>query len=230
LRDRFSSVRLQMIDAILFDNDGVLVDTESAFFEVTRESFARMGVVLTPLLWARTYLGKGQTSRDIAKDLGIPPGRIGAMVDERNRIWKERMESGVSLRPKVRETLRALRGGVRMAVVTGSPRDQFDEVHRFTDLRDYFETVLTSEDYERSKPHPDAYVAALHELDLPADRCIAVEDSPRGVSSALSAGLRCILVPTELTELSMCRGATFVVEDISGVIPIVLAENGRLKK
>jgi HAD superfamily hydrolase (TIGR01509 family) len=214
-----------LIEAVLFDNDGVLVDTEFAFFEVTRDSFSGEGVVLTPGHWAVTYLGKGQTSREIAKDLGIRPDRIDSLVDERNRIWKNRMESGISLRPKVRETLQTLSGRVRMAVVTGSPRDQFDEVHRFTDLGKFFETVLTSEDYERSKPHPDAYEAALREMGLHAGRCIAVEDSPRGLSAALSAGLRCILVPTELTELSMCRGATFTAEDISGLIPVIDAEN-----
>ena len=111
-----------------------------------------------------------------------------------------------------------------------SPREQFDEVHRFTGLRDFFETVLTSDDYERSKPHPDSYVSALRAMDLPAGRCIAVEDSPRGVASARAAGLRCILVPTELTDLTMCREADFTVEDISGVVSIVIALKQPLKQ
>jgi HAD superfamily hydrolase (TIGR01509 family) len=219
-------VNADRVEAVLFDNDGVLVDTEAAFFEVTREAFAGEGVILTPRHWARTYLGEGRTSRDIAKSLGVPGKRIGAMVDERNRVWRKRMEAGVPLRPGVLETLEALHKKVRMAVVTGSPREQFDLVHRFSGLLDFFEAVLTEDDFERSKPHPDAYLAALQRLGLPTDRCLAVEDSPRGLASATSAGLLCVLVPTELTDLEMCGDAAWVAADISGVVPVVLKETG----
>jgi HAD superfamily hydrolase (TIGR01509 family) len=216
------------IDAVLFDNDGVLVDTETAFYEVTRDAFAKEGVVLRAGHWARTYLGEGRATRDIAADLGIRADAIDAFVEGRNRLWKARMEAGVSPRPKVPETLRLLEGKVRMAIVTGSPREQFDAVHRFTGLAHFFETVLTSDDYERSKPHPDSYVSALRTMGLPAERCIAVEDSPRGLAAAQAAGLRCILVPTELTDLSMCRDADFVVDDISGVVSIISSLNNPL--
>jgi HAD superfamily hydrolase (TIGR01509 family) len=217
-----------VIEAVLFDNDGLLVDTETAFFEVTRDAFAKEGIVLPTGHWAKTYLGEGRATRDIAADLGMPADRIDAFVQGRNLLWKARMAAGVSLRPKVRETLRLLEGKVRMAIVTGSPREQFDEVHRLTDLGDFFETVLTSEDYERSKPHPDSYVSALRTMGLPPERCIAVEDSPRGVAAATAARVRCILVPTELTDLSMCRDADFIVEDISGVVSIISGLNNPL--
>lgn len=216
------------IDAVLFDNDGVLVDTETAFFEVTRDAFAKEGVVLRTGHWAKAYLGEGRETRDIAADLGIRADGINVFVENRNLLWKARMQAGVSLRPKVRETLMLLKGKVRMAIVTGSPREQFDEVHRFTGLGSFFETVLTSEDYERSKPHPDSYVSALRIMGLPPERCLAVEDSPRGVAAARAAGIRCILVPTGLTDLSMCRDADFTVEDISGVLSIISGLNGPL--
>jgi beta-phosphoglucomutase-like phosphatase (HAD superfamily) len=130
-----------MVEAVLFDNDGVLVDTESAFFEVTRDAFAEEGLILTPRHWACAYLGEGRTSRDIARSLGVPEKRIDAVVDGRNRVWRKWMEAGVPLRPRVRETLEALHGKVRMAVVTGSPREQFELVHRFSGLPDFFEAV-----------------------------------------------------------------------------------------
>ena len=213
------------IEAVLFDNDGLLVDTESAFFEVTAEAFAGENADLTAGYWAKTYLREGRTSREIAGDLGVRADRIEILIEERNRIWRERIEAGVPLRPNVRETLQALAGKVRMAIVTGSPAAQFDAVHRFTDLRGFFEAVVTSDDYERSKPHPDAYIAAIGMIGLPAGRCVAVEDSPRGVAAALSAGLRCILVPTELTDLPACRDATCRLVDISGLVRVIFGDS-----
>jgi beta-phosphoglucomutase-like phosphatase (HAD superfamily) len=85
---------------------------------------------------------------------------------------------------------------------------------------------LTEDDFERSKPHPDAYLAALKRLGLPADLCLAVEDSPRGLVSASSAGLRCVLVPTALTDLEMCGDAARVVKDLSDMVSVVLDETG----
>jgi HAD superfamily hydrolase (TIGR01509 family) len=213
-----------MIEAVLFDNDGVLVDTEYAFFEVTRNVFAGAGAALTIPYWSRAYLGEGKTSREIANDLGIPRGQIETIIEQRNRIWRERMEAGVPLRHGVRRTLEALYGRVRMAVVTGSPRDQYELVHRSTGLSSFFETVLTEDDFERSKPHPDAYIAALRRLGLPARLCVAVEDSPRGIAAAHAAGLCCILVPTVLTDREMCSQADWIIPDIGGVEHIVLKE------
>jgi len=213
-----------MVEAVLFDNDGVLVDTEYAFFEVTRNVFAGAGAALTIPYWSQAYLGEGKTSLEIANNLGIPREQIETIIEQRNRIWRERMEAGVPLRLGVRQTLESLYGRVRMAVVTGSPRDQYELVHRSTGLSAFFETVLTEDDFERSKPHPDAFIAALRRLGLAARFCIAVEDSPRGIAAAHAASLRCVLVPTVLTDRELCTRADWIVTDIGGVVHIVLQE------
>ncbi len=208
----------RLIDAVLWDSDGVLVDTESVFFESTREAFAAAGIALTRDHWARFYLGEGQSSQQIAVHLGLPAEQAASFLEQRNQAFRRRLQEGVALRPDVRETLRQLRGRVRLAVVTGSTRDHFELTQRDACLLPYFELVLTFEDYARPKPWPDGYLMALQRLGLPAHRCLAVEDSPRGVQAARAAGIRCILVPTELTEVQLCQGLCEIESSVAGVL------------
>jgi HAD superfamily hydrolase (TIGR01509 family) len=208
----------RLIDAVLWDSDGVLVDTESVFFDSTQEAFATAGIALTRDHWARFYLGEGQSSHQIALGLGLPAERAGALLEQRNQAFRHRLQRGVTLRPHVRETLEQLHGRVRLAVVTGATRDHFALTHRDSNLLPFFELVLTFEDYAKPKPWPESYLMALQRLHLQAHRCLAIEDSPRGVKAALAAGIRCILVPTDLTDVSLCRGICEIESTVAGVL------------
>ena len=210
-----------MVEAVLWDNDGVLVDSEAVFFEFTRSAFAGAGVALTREVWARDYLGKGKPSRQLAAELGVPAGEIDRMLAERNEAFRNRLQDPVPLRPGVRETLQAMRGRVRMAVVTGSSREALLLMHRHTGLLPWFECLVTSEHVVHSKPHPEAYLTALNLLRLPADRCLAVEDSPRGLAAATAAGVPCVLVPTELTDLELCAHHPCIRPDATAVLRLL---------
>jgi HAD superfamily hydrolase (TIGR01509 family) len=210
-----------MIKAILWDNDGVLLDTEILFFEVTRSAFLHLGLDLTEELWGREYLGTGKRSRDIALSLGADPDRISSVMDERNALFRRILEQPPLVRPLVRETLSALFGKVRMAIVTGSHREQFLTMHKSNGLLDFFDTIITGNDYTHSKPHPEPYITAMKELDVYAENCIAVEDSPRGLTSATSAGIRCIIVPTRLTQMLVFPNALSIEQDVSGVLKYI---------
>jgi HAD superfamily hydrolase (TIGR01509 family) len=210
-----------VIDAVLWDNDGVLVDTESVFFHLTRELFAAAGADLSPRLWMKSYLGEGRSSREIAAALGIPSEKAERMLEVRNDVFRQRVEERVRICPGIPEALAALKGRVRQALVTGSPRDQLLLVHRSTGLLPFFDYVVTSEDAPRPKPAPDLYLTALERLGLPADRCLAVEDSARGVAAATAAGVRCVLVPHELTDREGCAGAWRVEPEIGRFVDLV---------
>ena len=210
-----------VIEAVLWDNDGILVDTESLFFEVTRQAFASEGADLSRERWIRSYLGEGTGSREIARSLGIPDGRARRMLEARNETYRRRLAQGVPVRSGVREALSALRERVRLAVVTSSPRDQIDIIHRRTGLLEFFECVVTSDDCDRIKPAPDPYLTAIGLLGLPPERCLAVEDSARGVASAAAAGIRCVLVPHDLTAPEAAAGAYRVEPEIGGVVGLV---------
>lgn len=210
-----------MIEAVLWDNDGILVDTETLFFEVTREFFAAAGLDLSRERWVKSYLGEGSSSREIARSLGLPDERAVPMLEERNEAYRRRLARGVPVRPGVRETLETLRGRVRQALVTSSPRDQIDLIHRSTGLLGFFECLVTSDDCARIKPAPDPYLAAMDRLGLSPERCLAVEDSARGVAAARAAGIRCLVVPHELTDREGCAAAYRVEPEIGGVVRAV---------
>jgi HAD superfamily hydrolase (TIGR01509 family) len=210
-----------MIDTVLWDNDGVLLDTEILFFETTRAGFNRYGLDLTKEMWGRHYLGEGKSSREIAAQLGAERNRIEAMLDERNQQYREVLRKKPPLRPQVLETLNLLYGRVRMAMVTGSHRDQLQLMHRDSGLLEFFDAIVTGDECSQPKPHPELYLAGLKALGANAQNCIAVEDSPRGLAAARAAGIACIVVPTELTHGLDFVGALSIEPDVSGVLRYV---------
>jgi HAD superfamily hydrolase (TIGR01509 family) len=209
---------VETTEAVLFDNDGVLVDTEVLFFEATRSAFRQLGLDLTAEVWGASYLAEAKRSRDVALALGADPSAIDGVLEERNLQYWRVLQQPPPLRPQVRETLAKLRGSTRMAIVTGCGRDQLARAHAASSLLGFFDVIITSDDCSNGKPHPEPYLAATRALGVLPERCIAVEDSPRGLASAREAGVPCVVVPTELTRMLPFQGALAVECDLSGVM------------
>jgi len=206
-----------MIEAILWDNDGVLVDTEEMFFAATRDALARAGIELTREQYIEYSLTNGRSAFHRLEDQGWSAERVLALRAERDLAYAALLGSGRSPMNGVIETLERLKGRARMAVVTTSLRRHFDIAHQGSGLRPYFELILAREDYDQSKPHPEPYLTAMRRLDVPPERCVVIEDSARGLQAALAAGLRCIVVPNHFTRGSSFEGALAVLPDIRGV-------------
>jgi HAD superfamily hydrolase (TIGR01509 family) len=201
-----------MIRAIFWDNDGVLVDTEKLYFQATRELLLRTGVTLTQAHFMRISLVEGRSVFDLAKEKGFSQEEIDRLHGERNRRYTELLRRGVSVIDGVEEILGAMRGKVLQAIVTSSRREHFDAIHAGTGLLPWFDFVLTREDYVLSKPNPEPYLTALKRSGFDAEECLVVEDSPRGLASALAAGIRCLVVPNDLTRGASFPGAWRVLE------------------
>jgi HAD superfamily hydrolase (TIGR01509 family) len=188
------------IEAILWDNDGVLVDTETLYFQATQQVMASAGVHLTEALYIDHFLVEGRGAWHLLEERGVGAGEIARLREERNELYGRWLRQGPRLIPGIIETLDALRGRYVMGVVTSSRKDHFDLIHEHTGLLPYFDFVLTASDYPRVKPHPDPYLRAVERSGVPADACIAIEDSERGLEAATRAGVRCIVVPTGLNR------------------------------
>lgn len=219
-----------MIEAILWDNDGLLVDSEALFFDLTRTAFAEVGFDLESGYWGIEYLGKAKHSSEIALQLGMAPELVGPLLERRNETFMQYIRRPMPLLPMVRETIEELAGKVRLGIVTGSPRDKLDLMHYSSGLLNYFEVIVTDDDVGKPKPHPEPYLKAMTMLGLDSSSCLAVEDSLRGLVSAHTAGIACIVVPNGLTRIQRFDLAYAVEENASGVLKHYHDLNSRLKE
>lgn len=208
------------MQAILWDNDGVLVDTEQLFFEANRELFRPLGLELSERHFFDWYLadncGAWHLLQPALTDAQIEAQRSGRNVRYAARLASEHIPAidGVA------EVLASLSPRVRMGVVTSSNRDHFEIIHRRLDLLRHFEFVLTHESYMHSKPSPEPYLLGLERMGVAAADALVVEDSPRGLQAATAAGIRCIILRNALTRNHDFPGAWRVVD----TMPQLLAE------
>jgi HAD superfamily hydrolase (TIGR01509 family) len=208
-------------EIIFWDNDGVLVDTEELFYRTTRSVLAEAGVEFTREDYADLVLRRDAGVWSWVARRGVAPGAIDRLKQERNRRYHGLLRTEPLVKEGVRETLAALAGQYRMAVVTSSGKEDFDAVHASSGLLPYFEFVLARGDYAAVKPDPAPYETALSQAGVSASQAICVEDSERGMRSAEGAGLRCVVVRTELAASCRFDGAVEVVKsarDLPGVI------------
>jgi HAD superfamily hydrolase (TIGR01509 family) len=212
-----------VIEAILWDNDGVLVDTEHLYFQATQRVLASVGVTLTEEQYIDCFLVEGHGAWHLVEARGVGDAEIARLRDQRNEIYGRLLSQGPRVIPGIVETLDALRGRYVMGVVTSSRKDHFDLIHEHTGLLQYFDFVLTASDYPRVKPYPDPYLAAVERSGVGADACIAIEDSERGLQAATLAGVRCIVVPTALTRGGRFAKAQRVLASVSE-IPAALSD------
>jgi len=204
-----------MFDAILFDNDGVLVDTEALYFQANREALAAVGVVLDEATYVELFLREGLGAWHLAEARGVSPAGIEELRAARDRRYFELVDRAPIVIPGVAELLPKLAARFRLAIVTSSEPGPFARTHARTGLLPHFELVLTRVDYQQSKPDPEPYLTAVARLGVPAARCLVIEDSERGLRAAKAAGLACWVVPSGLTAGGNFAAADAVLPDLT---------------
>lgn len=193
-----SGSRPQHVTAAIFDLDGLLLDTEPIYLRATTEVLARHGRDLERDV-LRRFIGipSVQTMRHLGEfyQLDVPAEQLN---QERDAILKSLLPTA-SARPGARELTAALRGaGIPIAVGTSSTRDTFAlKVGHDHAWLDTFDCVVTSDDVERGKPHPDIFLRAAEQLARPPSECLVFEDARSGVEAAQTAGMAVVMVPTE---------------------------------
>jgi HAD superfamily hydrolase (TIGR01509 family) len=209
---------------ILWDNDGVLVDTEGLYFRATQEVLRTVGIHLTADQFKEVSLRRGESTFVLAADHGITDDEIARLRAERDRRYAELLGSQFWAIDGAEDVLRSLHGQVRMGVVTSARRVHFETAHARTGLRPYLDFVLTREDYQQTKPHPEPYLTALARHDLHPEDCIVVEDSERGLAAATAAGLPCLIVVSDWSRDADFSRATQVLASIRDVPGEVLKQ------
>jgi HAD superfamily hydrolase (TIGR01509 family) len=184
-------------DAVIFDNDGLLFDTEDAWTRAETTLFARRGGTFTAD-HKRALLGTSVTESAVKLEamLGLP-GEGARLMEELHELVMNEVRGGVPTRPGGRDlVVRVRAAGVPVGLATNSSRPFVDLVLAASDFGDDdFDTVVTADDVELAKPAPDIYLAACRALGADPLRSVALEDSPPGVAAARNAGMYVIGVP-----------------------------------
>ena len=192
---------------ILFDHDGVLVDTEAWYYKAGERALADIGFTLDRDQYLRDMV-QGQATWAQAIAAGIDEQTIGKQREVRNVYYQEYLRTEDIEIKGVLETLDVLAGQYRMGVVTTSKPADFALIHEGRSILEHMEFHLTREGYERSKPHPEPYLRGLQRFGATAAETVVIEDSARGLKSAIAAGIDCIVVANEFTAAHDLSKAT----------------------
>ena len=188
--------------ALVFDFDGLILDTETSQFQAWQELFAAHGGTLTVADWAHV-IGSLDSGWDPAVELGRQTGRE-YVRDELRAAWKPRqaeLAAQETIRPGVLELIKEAKlRGIGLGVASSSRRWWVRGNLERLGIFESFDVVATGDEVERTKPDPAVYLLALERLQVPAASAIALEDSPNGVRAAQAAGIRCVAVPNEVSR------------------------------
>ena len=189
------------VSALVFDLDGLLLDTETADFAGWQRVYEEHGVELPRDRW-QSAIGSDGSRFDPAQYLTANVPQLDwDELQRRRRAHRDALLLELAPNPGVLERLGEARGrGLKLAVASSSEREWVERHLAHLGIRERFEALRCREDVAKVKPDPGLYVAAAAALGTTPESCVAFEDSPNGVHAAVAAGMRCVAVPGPMTR------------------------------
>lgn len=213
-----------MIEAVIFDMDGTLIDTERYYRIFWPRALAEFGYQMSDeqALLMRS-LGRPFAPQQLREWFGEDLDYY-AVRDRRKEMMEECLDrEGIRCKPGALELVKRLREeGITTAIATATDLERTDKYLRITGLAGYFDRLISATQVKEGKPSPDIYLFACRELGLKPENCLAVEDSPNGVLSAYRAGCKVVMVPDQSEpDESLEEYLYATVRDLSGVYEII---------
>jgi beta-phosphoglucomutase len=218
-------------DAVVFDFDGVLADSEPLHLRVYQELLAAEDIALPPTEYYSRYLGFDDVGvfEALARDKGlrIDNGRLEALIAQKAELFQRRAAAQHVLFPGAAASVQAISAHCPVAIASGALREDIETILRSTQLVSILSVIVAAGETPRGKPAPDPYTRALallaehHGMPVHPERSVAIEDSHWGLESARAAGLRTIAVTTSY-EARDLGASDLIVPDISHVTPELL--------
>jgi HAD superfamily hydrolase (TIGR01509 family) len=204
---------------ILFDNDGVLVETEPLYFEASKKAlkeFFDVNIQFDDYMKIMTD-GNGVW-------VAAPKATIEEIIIARNQrdiYYQEYLKKEDIAIDNVHDVLNELSKKYKMGIVTTSRRVDFELIHNNRGITDFMDFVLCVEDYPKSKPHPDPYLKGLEMFNANNDEAIVIEDSERGLISANRANIDCVIVENQFTKTQDFSTAKYKIEKLEDIFKIL---------
>lgn len=182
-----------MIKAVIFDLDGVTVDSQPAWFEAYKLAAKKFGFEYTKDLAPLSRgLGITKSVRNLVGHYGIQE-KSDEFLNIAKDSYRELFKEKTTLMPGVIDLLGVLNGKYKLALASSSPRFIIEQnFSKFLKLKNLFETSVGGDEVEKTKPAPDIFLLAAKKLEISPENCLVIEDSPAGVEAAKAAGMICI--------------------------------------
>jgi HAD superfamily hydrolase (TIGR01509 family) len=203
--------------AVIFDLDGVLIDSEGLQYQAYSQVLARFDVRVSAEEYAEHWIAAGHGPEYAVRKFGLPIAPD-ALRELKRPVYHQILRDEVALMPGAAAALARLHPHCALAVATNSHRDDVAFVLDHFDLRRFFTAVVVRDDYARAKPEPDAFLTAASRLGVAATECVVVEDSYRGVVAAHRAGAQAIAVPNTFTrdnDFSLAAAVLYSLDELS---------------
>ncbi len=210
------------IKNILWDNDGVLVDTEKFFFKATKKICLAHGVEFSIDLFRELVLKQAVGPWEFFREKGYGEEDIQKLKEERDGFYNSYLINEDISMDGAGKVIRELSNNFDMVIVTSSKRSHFETIHNRSGFLKYFDFSLTIEDYENCKPSPEPYLKALDMMGAEKEESVIIEDSYRGLTAAVAAGIRCIVIPTEMSLNQDFSKAYMVIDSIKKLPGILI--------
>ncbi len=206
------------IKAILWDNDGVLVDTEPLYLKANQLAMRELGIDISEKDFAEYFLKSARGGLMYLTERGITPEEAKQALSRRFDIYMKFLKKGDYARDGVSGLLETVGGNRAMAIVTSSLPEHFQIIRDKYPFYKHFDFVLSREAYIHPKPHPECYQLALQKTGFAAEEVLVVEDSQRGLMAAHGAGLSCAVIPSGLTRGLDFSKANYVLKDLKELL------------
>ncbi len=207
--------------ALIWDMDGVIVDSAPFHFAAWQEVFSRRGAKFThedfiKLFGSRNdFIIRNVLGQDVSQE------DIDSIAAEKEREFRSRIKGKAALLPGVSRLLNILKGKLKMALATSAPPENIDLILGELNLKECFDCVVSGHEVAESKPSPGIYSLAAQKLGADPRNCIVIEDSPLGVKAALAAGMKCLAVSNSHPAQDLAE-ASAVVSTLEGIGPTTL--------
>ena len=188
-------------------------ETENWYYEANKKALKQLGLNLQRDEY-QEIMARGGTAWELAINAGITTEIIDKKRVQRDNYYQEFLHTKNLEIPNVKKVLKNLSKKYKMAIVTTSRRVDFELIHKNRGISDYMQFVLCVEDYERAKPYPDPYLKGLELLKASAKDTIVVEDSQRGLISAVNANIECVIVKNEFTKTHDFSKANYFIDTL----------------
>ena len=205
-------------EALVFDFNGTLSDDEPLLLSIYQQLFARHGRPLPEDAYYGDLAGNSEETI-IGTWLGVDGPLLAMLVQERIEAYTALAASGSTVSPPVRAAVRYAAARVPVGIVSGAFRAEIEPVVAAAGIAGELSTIVTADDVEHGKPHPEGYLLAVERLGIDPARTIAFEDTEAGVSSAKDAGLRCLAVRGTLPDERLERA-----DELIDAIDVALVE------